>query len=153
MSLIDDDTKESENESGMDEEAVQIVFDANGGLFDNQEQTVTFNVLKGTPLSVIEAEPVRAGYEFGGWFLDSEFTKAADPNEFVVTENAVLFAKWQEAADLDKESILMAAEAGIYLVVYADNTKVGNATVTIVGKGAYGGTKTVKFKVLARRFK
>ncbi len=40
-----------------------------------------------------------------------------------------------------------------YDVVYADNTKVGNATVTIVGKGAYGGTKTVKFKVLARRFK
>lgn len=34
---------------------------------------------------------------------------------------------------------------------YANNIKKGNASVTIVGKGSYGGTKTVKFKIAAKK--
>ena len=34
---------------------------------------------------------------------------------------------------------------------YVNNIKKGNASVTIVGKGSYGGTKTVKFKIAAKK--
>lgn len=35
---------------------------------------------------------------------------------------------------------------------YVNNVKKGTAAVTIAGKGNYGGTKTVKFKITARKF-
>lgn len=35
-----------------------------------------------------------------------------------------------------------------YTAAYANNTKVGTATVTITGKGKYGGTKTATFKIV-----
>lgn len=37
-----------------------------------------------------------------------------------------------------------------YTVTYSANTKVGTAKVIMKGKGKYGGTKTVTFKILAR---
>lgn len=39
------------------------------------------------------------------------------------------------------------------IVAYSNNTKVGTATVTIRAKGNYGGTKTVKFKITARKIR
>ncbi|MCM1268631.1 MAG: BspA family leucine-rich repeat surface protein [Bacteroidales bacterium] len=38
------------------------------------------------------------------------------------------------------------------IVSYANNIKKGNASVTLAGKGNYGGTKTVKFKIKAKGF-
>ena len=40
-----------------------------------------------------------------------------------------------------------------YTVEYTNNIKKGTATVTIRGKGQYGGSKTVKFKITSRIFK
>lgn len=37
-----------------------------------------------------------------------------------------------------------------YTVAYSNNTKVGTAKITITGKGAYAGTKTVKFKIVKK---
>ena len=36
---------------------------------------------------------------------------------------------------------------------YSNNTKKGTANVTVRGKGQYGGSKTVKFKITSRIFK
>ena len=36
---------------------------------------------------------------------------------------------------------------------YSNNTKKGTANVTARGKGQYGGSKTVKFKITSRIFK
>jgi len=38
------------------------------------------------------------------------------------------------------------------IVGYSNNVKKGTATVTIVGKGNYGGTKVVKFTIQAKQF-
>ena len=35
---------------------------------------------------------------------------------------------------------------------YTNNVKKGTATVTIVGKEKYGGSKQVKFKITAKKF-
>ncbi len=45
--------------------------------------------------------PVKDGYQFGGWYLDADFTKAYDFTA-KVTENITLYAKWNAAAE-DKE--------------------------------------------------
>ena len=45
--------------------------------------------------------PVKDGYQFGGWYLDANFTKAYDFTA-KVTENITLYAKWNAAAE-DKE--------------------------------------------------
>ena len=37
------------------------------------------------------------------------------------------------------------------IVSYSNNTKKGTGKVTIRGKGNYGGTKTLKFKIKARK--
>jgi len=34
---------------------------------------------------------------------------------------------------------------------YEDNVKKGTARVTIAGKGSYGGTKTVKFRIMSKK--
>lgn len=38
-----------------------------------------------------------------------------------------------------------------YTLSYKDNKKIGNATVTITGKGKYSGTKTVTFKIIPKK--
>ena len=40
-----------------------------------------------------------------------------------------------------------------YTLEYSNNTQKGTASVTIRGKGQYGGSKTVKFKITSRTFK
>lgn len=35
---------------------------------------------------------------------------------------------------------------------YINNTEKGTAKVKIIGKGSYGGSKTVQFKITARKF-
>lgn len=45
--------------------------------------------------------PVKDGYQFGGWYLDANFTKAYDFTA-KVAENITLYAKWNAAAE-DKE--------------------------------------------------
>ena len=45
--------------------------------------------------------PVKDGYQFGGWYLDADFTKAYGFTA-KVTENITLYAKWNAAAE-DKE--------------------------------------------------
>jgi hypothetical protein len=39
-----------------------------------------------------------------------------------------------------------------YTLSYKDNTNVGNASITITGKGNYGDTKTINFKIVPRSF-
>ncbi|MFT4143505.1 MAG: leucine-rich repeat protein [Mobilitalea sp.] len=37
-----------------------------------------------------------------------------------------------------------------YIISYKDNIQVGTATITIIGKGNYSGTKTIKFKIVKK---
>jgi uncharacterized repeat protein (TIGR02543 family) len=48
------------------------------------------------------ADPVRAGYTFGGWFTDNgTFLKEWDFNNNVVIENIILYAKWESITGND----------------------------------------------------
>lgn len=49
-----------------------------------------------------------------------------------------------------KNKTLLNAEKDFTIVGYSNNIKTGNATLTIRGAGEYGGTKTVKFKILPK---
>lgn len=52
---------------------------------------------------------------------------------------------------IGKETLIFGTDYEIVENSYANNIKKGTATVTIVGKGNYGGTKTVKFKIKAQK--
>ena len=53
---------------------------------------------------------------------------------------------------LGKETLAFGEEYEIVPGSYRNNTKKGTASVTIRGVGKYGGEKTVKFKITAKKF-
>ncbi len=99
-------------------ESVTVTFMAEGGLFENGEDMLVLNINPGTSLADIGAVPEKEGFEFLGWCSDPELLETVDPDEFTITENSVLFAKWQEmavdAGEAD-ESELTDATSGIIL--------------------------------------
>ncbi|MDE7185359.1 MAG: hypothetical protein K2O40_13055, partial [Lachnospiraceae bacterium] len=49
-----------------------------------------------------------------------------------------------------KNKVILQPETDFTIVGYGNNSKTGNATITIRGNGKYGGTKTIKFKILPK---
>lgn len=49
-----------------------------------------------------------------------------------------------------KNQVILQQDTDFTIAGYGNNEKIGNATVTIRGNGKYGGTKTVKFKILPK---
>lgn len=68
---------------------------------------------------------------------------------YYYTGNAVTVSKEDLQIKLGK-TVLSADDFEIVESSYANNTKKGTARVTIRGRGAYGGTKTVSFKIRAQ---
>ena len=64
---------------------------------------------------------------------------------------AVTLDKDNVTVKFGKETLTFGTDYEIVENSYANNVKKGTASVTIVGKGNYGGTKTVKFKITARK--
>jgi hypothetical protein len=96
----DEDAIEEASDNTLDEEneTVSVKFNANGGRFENEEETLELFIKKGGVLSETIDLPIKDGFKFDGWFLDEELTREVDLAEYAFTENAVLFAKWQELA-------------------------------------------------------
>ncbi|HEY8445051.1 MAG TPA: InlB B-repeat-containing protein [Bacilli bacterium] len=73
-----------------------------GGCNKNQ-YTITFETNGGTEIQeyildedeefTLPDEPIRNGYDFGGWFLDNEFNTPFNPTT-KIKNNIVLYAKW-----------------------------------------------------------
>lgn len=71
-----------------------------------KEYTVTFVTNSDTQISSIKVasgsklnafdDPVKEGYEFGGWYKDEALTQAWDFENDTVTENTTLYAKWDK---------------------------------------------------------
>ena len=107
-------------------------------IFDTQEagKIDTVEVEAGKAVAEPTA-PVRAGYDFKGWYTDKDCTKAYDWNNPVVA-NLTLYAKWQMATPvaqlpevvvanpIDGELRLLNAERVIRYTVY---TQTGVAIV------------------------
>lgn len=65
----------------------RVVFEENGGsLVDDQTVEVGARAVEPTP-------PTRAGYDFGGWYIDEKLTAPYDFSS-PVNENITLYAKW-----------------------------------------------------------
>ena len=65
---------------------------------------------------------------------------------------SVILAKNELTVKIGK-TILSADDYEILPDTYVNNHKKGTAKVTIRGKGAYGGTKTISFRIYAQRLK
>jgi uncharacterized repeat protein (TIGR02543 family) len=116
--------------------------------------------------------PTKAGYNFAGWYTDSTFKTPVTKNT-KITANMNLVAKWVAIGDIAGVAVdpvkaivydgkaktpTLTVKSGKtvlklgadYTVAYADNIKIGKATVTITGKGNYKGVKTVSFEIVPK---
>ncbi len=72
-----------------------VVFDANGGMFDNGEEFLVKKLPKNSLMNVSSVLPVWDGYSFLGWFY---FDGTAVYNTDTVTEDVVIYAHWRNLA-------------------------------------------------------
>lgn len=70
-----------------------VTFDPNGGEFTSDVTKSTW-VEAGGSVSAPEADPVRAGYDFLGWFYNSDATDQVNFNTFKAVGTTVLYAGW-----------------------------------------------------------
>ena len=62
-------------------------------IFDTgDESSATF--VEGDSKAEVPQPPTADGYEFAGWFADEKYTKAFDFEKTAITENTVVYAKW-----------------------------------------------------------
>ena len=152
-----------------------VSFDANGGTGDAMTvMNLTYDEVKNLTANTYTPP---SGYVFAGWNsqADGDGTDYADQAEvsnLVTTQgaNIDLFAQWKkslENPDITIENIPKQTYTGMpfkpeitiidgktplslgidYTVTYSDNTNAGTATVTITGKGNYGGELVKTFKI------
>ena len=117
---------------------------------------------------VATAQPAD-GASFLGWYRDGELVSAEASYSFRAEESCVLEARFTktisvayvapiEAQAYSGKQIKPAftvqyrevelAEGVDYTVSYSDNVAIGTATVTLTGKGEYGGTATFTFQII-----
>ena len=82
-----DDDPADDDPADDDPVMITVSFETNGGsLIDDA------SVEENTALTNIE-DPIRSGYSFEGWFIDSELTTAFD-SDMLIIEPLTLYAKW-----------------------------------------------------------
>ncbi len=72
---------------------VSVVFDANGGKFENSENTYSIELTVGDKVTAPNA-PEYEGYTFSGWYIDSKLSETWDFENNTVTEDTTLYAGW-----------------------------------------------------------
>lgn len=79
-----------------------LEYDANGGVFENNEEIIKEEHKAKTNVSLIKEEPIKSGYKFIGW-------ENVDNNEIVtgsikITKNIILVAKWEKSNEPNPDS-------------------------------------------------
>lgn len=86
----------------IEENQILVEFDINNGKEKDTGYTVVDKVYdlnyKFTEEDIIEVE--REGYNFLGWYIDSEFNQKLS-SEIELTENMVIYAKWEKIPEVD----------------------------------------------------
>lgn len=75
-----------------------VKFNSNGGSTVSAKSVIKNNTV------AEPKEPIKNGYSFGGWYIDSDFEKAYDFDSGVV-KDITLYAKWIKDDEADKEPI------------------------------------------------
>lgn len=145
--LIDTDGKKLA--AGKDYESTVVY-----SLEDGTELTKNSKVNAGTKVKVrVTGKGAYTGELVGGYQItQNDFNKAKisiSPQTY--TGKAVTLNKDSVTVKIGKDTLTFGTDYEIVENSYANNVKKGTASVTIVGKGNYGGTKTVKFKIKARK--
>lgn len=76
--------------------AYVITYNLNGGT-NNATNSTTYTYGVGSPL----ANPTKSGYNFSGWFSDSEFTNNVTEVNITDVGNKTLWAKWTKQEPID----------------------------------------------------
>ena len=121
------------------DEMITVTFDSNGGSVV-ESKTCKYNQTITEP----ETEPTKDGYEFVGWFADSECTTEWNFDTDKFTENKTLYAKWvqgtvsKEEGQIDKvtadglNDIAKKEKTDISLIVQAQETSKDKAEQTAI---------------------
>lgn len=80
---------------GLDASEIHLIYELNGGVNSNYNKTA----LKPEELPVRLDVPMRAGYNFAGWYTDCNYTEKITEINQENAGNMVLFAKWTKAID------------------------------------------------------
>ena len=84
-----------DGEAHADEACLFVVYALNGGVNHEDNKTIIYE----SDFPVTLAVPRREGYNFAGWYTDSNFThKVTELNNPMLSE-VILFAKWTEEID------------------------------------------------------
>ena len=130
------------------------------------EKEIQYTLEDGTPLTktdkvetgrIIRVKVTGKGAYSGGLegvyrITENDFSKAAvtiSPQTY--TGKAVTLGKDQVTVKIGKKTLAFGTDYEIVEGSYEDNVKKGTARVTIAGKGSYGGTKTVKFRIMSKK--
>ena len=150
--------------------SVPVLTDADGKKLvagKDYESVVVYTLENGTELT--KKSKVNVGTKIkvkvtgkGAYMGELEGFYQITPNDFnkakisispqTYTGKAVTLDKDSVTVKIGKETLTFGTDYEIVENSYANNVKKGTASVTIVGKGNYGGTKAVRFKITARKF-
>lgn len=75
---------------------VMVLFDANGGQFENGNKTLSFEVKEGEKLN-IPSNPTKNGYLFTQWYKNSSLDDVWDFENDTVMASCTLYAGWEVA--------------------------------------------------------
>lgn len=131
-------------------ETFKVVFNANGGIFKNETETLTYEEWIPEDYETLE-EPIRNGYKFLGYFTEKEggTSFANYYNEAGVDKDMTLYAQWQEnsssaGGEAEPEESDKNSENAV-----TDNTNiVENNNSTVIGKNPQTGDNIEKFVII-----
>lgn len=80
-----------------EEITASVVYNANGGKFEDGTETKSVNGTYGGSYPTLGEQPARNGYEFTGWYTDAESASKFDTEsaEFVYASPRTLYAGWK----------------------------------------------------------
>lgn len=73
----------------------EVTLDAGEGNFGSSEHIQVLQIMEGKSVGSKLSTPIRNGYGFGGWYLDTAYTQKVN-YAFEPTENVRLYARWIE---------------------------------------------------------
>ena len=85
---------------------VSVTLNANGGVFENGEDTYVITVEENASIADSVVTPVKEDAEFTGWFFDAEAKELVDLSTYTAVDGAVLYAGYSETdSDLDDSTL------------------------------------------------
>ena len=121
---------------------ITVNYNTNGG---NEIASMTFNTEQISSF-VLPQNPTKEGYDFVGWYIDSEYTTAfttLDSNLDVIT----LYAKWEEKKVEDPEEPYIPTEEDLIGTWYANGTilefKENKKAVLTMSQGTYNASYSI----------